>query len=215
MSIKTTAEPFSVAVPSDEGYREFYTRDGGFSLNTNGQLVTKQGYYVLGQNGVIRLNGDQFTVESDGTIIQNGQTIDRLQIRQFSNPDTLRKNGENLLSPTEETAEENFTGQVVQCYIEQSNVDSIREMVDMISLLRSYEANQRIITAMDGTLEKPLMKWEECKQKLLMAECLRIIYSLLVKLQAKVERMIKYDESALDGRLRDEGNAVQCGYYFK
>ncbi|MDI9482393.1 MAG: flagellar hook-basal body protein [Bacillota bacterium] len=155
MSIKDDGRAFfSVAVPSDEGYREFYTRDGGFSLNTNGQLVTKQGYYVLGQNGVIRLNGDQFTVESDGTIIQNGQTIDRLQIRQFSNPDTLRKNGENLLSPTEETAEENFTGQVVQCYIEQSNVDSIREMVDMISLLRSYEANQRIITAMDGTLEK-------------------------------------------------------------
>ncbi len=146
---------FAIAVPSSEdGFEEFYTRDGGFVLNANGQLITKQGYFVLGQNGVIQLQGDQFVVRQDGTILQDGQVVDKFIIRQFSEPQTLRKNGENLLSPTEETQEEDFTGRVIQGYLEQSNVDAIREMVDMISLMRSYEANQRVITAMDGTLEK-------------------------------------------------------------
>jgi flagellar basal-body rod protein FlgF len=145
---------FCVAVPQGDTFREYYTRDGGFELNANGQLVTVQGYFVLGENGVIQLEGNSFLVDRDGNITQNGVYIDRLLIKQFQDPHTLVKSGENLLSPTETTAEEEFTGQVIQNYIEQSNVDAVREMVDMISLMRSYEANQRIITAMDGTLEK-------------------------------------------------------------
>jgi len=145
---------FCVAVPQDDTFREFYTRDGGFQLNADGQLITRQGYFVLGENGVIQLNGDNFLVDKDGTITQNGQFVDRLLVKQFEDPHTLIKNGENLFSPTETTVEEAFTGQVVQNFLEQSNVESVREMVDMISLLRSYEANQRVILAMDSTLEK-------------------------------------------------------------
>ena len=145
---------FSIAVPSDNEFTEFYTRDGGFELNAAGQLITRQGHFVLGQKGVIQLSGDQFTLQKDGTIVQDGVTVDRLLIKQFEDPTTLRKNGQNLLSPTNETVEVDFSGQVIQSYLEQSNVEVVREMVDMISLMRSYEANQRIITAMDGTLEK-------------------------------------------------------------
>lgn len=145
---------FSIAVPVGDEFTEMYTRDGSFILNADGQLVTKQGYFVLGERGVIQLNGDQFTVLKDGTIVQDGETVDRLLIRQFENPETLRKNGQNLLSPTNETAQTDFTGQVLQNCLEQSNVEVVREMVDMITVMRSYEANQRIITAMDGTLEK-------------------------------------------------------------
>ncbi|MBP7175637.1 MAG: flagellar hook-basal body protein [Thermoclostridium sp.] len=145
---------FSIAVPSDNEFTEFYTRDGSFELNAGGQLITRQGYFVLGEKGVIQLNGDQFIVQKDGTIVQNGVTVDKLLIKQFQDPSTLRKNGQNLLSPTNETVEENFSGQVLQSCLEQSNVEIVREMVDMISLMRNYEANQRIITAMDGTLEK-------------------------------------------------------------
>lgn len=155
MSIKDEGNAFfSIAVPSGDEFMEYYTRDGGFELNANGQLITRQGYHVLGQDGVIQLDGDQFAVQKDGTIVQNGQVVDKLLIKQFEDPSTLRKNGENLLSPTEDTVEEVFTGQILQSYLEQSNVDVVREMVDMISVMRSYEANQRVITAMDGTLDK-------------------------------------------------------------
>lgn len=145
---------FCIAVPQDDTFREFYTRDGSFVLNADGQLITRQGYYVLGEKGVIQLDGDNFIVDKDGTITQNGQFIDRLLIKQFEDPHTLEKSGENLFSPTEATVEAEFTGQVVQNFLEQSNVDAVREMVDMISLLRSYEANQRVILALDSTLDK-------------------------------------------------------------
>ena len=155
LSIKDEGKAFfSIAVPNEDGFSEFYTRDGGFELNANGQLITRQGYFVLGQNGVVQLDGDQFTVEADGAILQNGQVIDKLLVKQFEDPTTLRKNGENVLSPTENSVEEEFQGQVLQAFLEQSNVDPVREMVDMISLMRSYEANQRVITAIDGTLDK-------------------------------------------------------------
>lgn len=155
LSIKDEGNAFfCIAVPNGNDFTEYYTRDGSFELNANGQLITRQGYFVLGRKGVIQLDSDQFMVQRDGTILQNGSVVDQLLIRQFEDPHTLRKNGENLLSPTNETVEQDFTGQVIQGYLEQSNVEIVREMVDMITLMRNYEANQRIITAMDGTLEK-------------------------------------------------------------
>jgi flagellar basal-body rod protein FlgF len=145
---------FCVAVPADDGLTEFYTRDGSFQLNADGQLITRQGYYVMGENGIIQLNGAQFIVLTDGTILQDGEVVDRLLITSFEDPNTLQKNGENLFSATEASEEAEFTGQVLQRHLEQSNVDIVREMVDMITVMRSYEANQRIIAAMDDTLGK-------------------------------------------------------------
>jgi len=152
MSIKDEGRAFfTIAVP---GRGQFYTRDGSFKLNANGQLVTAKGYYVLGENGIIQLSGSDFTVTRDGTIIQNGEVVDRLLITQFQNPESLRKNGENLFSATPGSVVEGFNGEVLQNYLEQSNAEAIREMVDMIALMRSYEANQRVINAIDDTLGK-------------------------------------------------------------
>lgn len=152
MSIRDEGRAFfTIAVP---GRGQFYTRDGSFKLNADGQLVTGKGYYVLGQNGIIQLNGSDFTVTEDGTIIQNGEIVDRLLITQFQNPQSLRKNGENLFSATPESVAEGFSGTVLQNYLEQSNAEAVREMVDMIALMRSYEANQRVISAIDDTLGK-------------------------------------------------------------
>ena len=106
---------------------------------------------MFGENGIIQLNGSDFAVYNDGTIIQTVSYRQSL-ITQFQDPSTLNKNGENLL--TGAGAQEPFTGTVVQNVIEQSNVDVIREMVDMIALMRSYEANQRIITSIDETLDR-------------------------------------------------------------
>ena len=80
--------------------------------------------------------------------------IDTLRVRKFDNPETLRKFGMNLVTVTEDTVEGEFEGTVLQGYIERSNVDSIKEMVDMITILRSYEANQKMIQYQDSTLDK-------------------------------------------------------------
>ncbi|HHW47943.1 MAG TPA: flagellar hook-basal body protein [Clostridiaceae bacterium] len=145
---------FTVQALDEEGNAgEYYTRDGAFTLDENGRLMTMAGYAVLGENGHIYLSSDDFTVERDGTIVQNGEVVDRLLIREFTDTTTLRKVGLNLVARTDETQEREFTGQVQQGFLEQSNVNVVKEMVDMINVMRAYEANQKALQAIDGTLE--------------------------------------------------------------
>lgn len=146
---------FTVGIAEpDGGMRELYTRDGAFTINSGGFLVTREGYQVMGQNGPVWLQDSQFTVGEDGSIIINGEVVDRFLIRCFENTGTLRKVGMNLVSSTEQTQEQQFSGKVLQEFVEESNVNIIREMVDMITVLRAYEANQKMIQIQDGTLEK-------------------------------------------------------------
>ena len=146
---------FCVAVPDpNNNYREYYTRDGAFVVDSAGRLVTKDGFSVMGNRGAIQLDGSDFTVTENGEIIQNGETIDTIKIRKFENPESLRKYGGNLVTATNESRDAGFSGKVQQGFVELSNVDSVREMVDMITVLRAYESNQKMIQVQDSTLEK-------------------------------------------------------------
>lgn len=145
---------FSIAVRQGNEFREFYTRDGSFKLDPQGRLVTKGGDFVMGQNGIITLEGSDFVVTNRGEIIQNEETVDYIQIRKFENPESLRKFGFNLLTITDQTEEGIFEGTIEQGFVERSNVDSIKEMVDMITVLRAYESNQKAIQYQDSTLDK-------------------------------------------------------------
>ncbi len=146
---------FTVGVPDANGnVKEYYTRDGSFVLNSQKQLVTKEGYPVIGANGIITLQGENFSVDDNGTIIENGQAVDRLVIRDFADTSALRKYGSNLLTVEGDPQERDFTGTVVQGYTEQSNVNVVSEMVNMIEVTRAYEANQKLLQAQDETLGK-------------------------------------------------------------
>lgn len=147
---------FTIGVPGEDGaLYEYYTRDGSFTLNSNNMLVTSEGYFVLGENGPIVLENEDFYIEKDGTIVQNGEVVDRLLIRTFADSSSLRKIGLNLFQNIDGNYEEvPFNGTVVQGYVEQSNVNIIKEMVDMINVMRAYESNQKMIQIQDNTLDK-------------------------------------------------------------
>jgi flagellar basal-body rod protein FlgF len=146
---------FSVLVTDADGNeKEYYTRDGSFMIGPENVLMTKDGYAVEGQNGPIVLDGGDFTVEQDGSIVQDGEIVDSLLIKEFTDTGTLRKYGDNLLEATDQTEEADFTGVIRQGFLEQSNVNIVREMVDMITVMRSYEANQKVLQAQDSTLDK-------------------------------------------------------------
>lgn len=132
----------------------YLTRDGGFFVNAQGLLVNRDGYPVLGENGQIALQGSEFEVLADGTVMQDGATVDRLKIAHIDNPETLRKFGENLLTVSDETTQGTFTGGVLQGSVEMSNVESVREMVEMITVMRAYEANAKVLQTADTTLDK-------------------------------------------------------------
>lgn len=156
MAIRDSSNAFFTVMMEDaEGARrEMYTRDGSFSKNSDNYLVTAEGYAVLGENGPIVLGSGEFSVGEDGTIIQNGEVVDRLLITEFADTTVLKKYGNNLIQADEDAQTVAFTGTVQQGFTELSNVNIVREMVDMIMVMRSYEANQKVLQAMDGTLEK-------------------------------------------------------------
>jgi len=146
---------FTIAVPQEDGtFQEFYTRDGSFQLTPDGMLVTKSGNPVLGENGVIVLSGTDFSVKTDGTVETTDAVIDKLKMKKVENPESLRNSGSNLLFATEETVDGIFSGRVLQGKLEQSNVDSVHEMIEMITVLRAYESNQKMIQYQDATLDK-------------------------------------------------------------
>lgn len=140
-------------VLTDNGAR--YTRDGSFVIDGSGRLVTIEGWPVLGEQGEVYLNNDDYIVDRYGNIFQDGAYVDTLLIVDFDDKYALRKLGDNYfenIDPANQPVE--FTGEVKQGFLEGSNVEPIREIVDMMAATRTYETNQRLIKMIDSTLDK-------------------------------------------------------------
>ena len=133
-----------------------YTRDGSFTLNVNGYLVTKDGDYVLDNNGNrIRLDPlSTSSIDENGNISQNDRVVARIGLRDFEDYNYLEHYGENYYQPVNGYRFRNADGQIVEGYLEASNVQVVQEMVEMISVTRTYESNQKVIQTIDSTLDK-------------------------------------------------------------
>ncbi len=141
-----------------------YTRDGNFTLNSEGALVTQDGDYVLSQDGAhIELNPNlPIEINWLGQIYQDGQVVAQVGIFDFAKTtqvdgrityDTLEHYGENMYVRTDATEDAEATGRIYSGYLEQSNVSTVDEMVNMIAVQRNYDTNQRMITTIDETLD--------------------------------------------------------------
>lgn len=136
-----------------------YTRDGSFTVNTEGYLVTKDGDYVLDTNGErIQIPGAQtaqnVAIDQNGNILVDGQQTATLGIAAFANPQALLLYGENMYDATDAAGLQASTATVNQGYLEMSNTNVIEEMVDMITITRAYEAGQKMVQTVDGSLQK-------------------------------------------------------------
>jgi len=181
-SLQRTENNFDIAldgkgfftVMTERGER--YTRDGSFTINQDGLLVTHNGNPVMGENGYVRIQQNNFMVNEKGEITVNGDlsadprdvvsmsgnnwsnpvVIDKLKIVDFENIRMIKKEGDSMYRETEYSGPPVPTGdlKVVQGFLEKSNINIVREMVDMIEVQRSYEANQKTVTSHDQTLGK-------------------------------------------------------------
>lgn len=133
-----------------------YTRDGSFSLNVDGILVTQNGNIVLGQNGPIKINGGNVSIESDGTVVVGNERVDKIVVVDFKQPQLLRKEGNSCYRYGGEQGDiftaENVT--VQNGYIEKSNVNPTEEMIKMVETLRVFESAQKAIQCMDEITSK-------------------------------------------------------------
>lgn len=165
-ALRETNNTFDMAL-SDKGFFEIeftdkegntsvkYTRDGSFTLNKDGYLVTKDGDYVLNTAGNhIHLNPTlDASVDRLGNITQNGVNIGKVQVTDFTDYNYIEKYGENLYQTVDGATEQASGAQVYSGYLEQSNVETVSEMVQMIAVQRAYETNQKVIQTMDDTLD--------------------------------------------------------------
>mgnify|MGYP001146680293 FL=1 len=132
-----------------------YTRDGDFTLTQDGRLVTRDGDAVLDKNGSpIKIDPLQKTeINTRGEIIQNGRVAATIQVTDFEDYNYLERYGENLFEPIEGAEEKESAAEVYSGYLESSNISVVTEMVNMITVSRAYESNQKVITTYDSTLD--------------------------------------------------------------
>jgi flagellar basal-body rod protein FlgG len=130
---------------------ERYTRSGAFLVDRDGYLIDAEGNYVLGEGGELYLGSTEFTINVDGEVYDaNGNYVDNLRLVTFENPQTLRKQGgTDFYATTEEPLEEKNGSKLRQGYLENANVDIGREMVNMITVYRTYETNQKMLQMND------------------------------------------------------------------
>ena len=132
-----------------------YTRAGQFTLNKDGYLVNENGDYVLDtQSRRIKLNTlIDSEIGTDGTITQNGAVVAKIQVTDFEDYNYLEKYGETYYRPVEGAKTTVSDAAVNSGYLEMSNVQVVSEMVNLISVTRAYESNQKIIQTYDNSLE--------------------------------------------------------------
>lgn len=156
---------------------ERLTRSGSFILDRKGFLVTPQGFPLMGENGPIQINQGNFLVKENGEVYINRrigtrpedgtnfdqnrfeepELLDRIKIRTVENPRHLDKEGDSFYNDTPESGEpkkmrEEDRPQILQGYLEASNVSVVTEMVEMIEVNRAYEANSKALQTHDQLL---------------------------------------------------------------
>ena len=135
-----------------------YTRKGQFTLDGKNQLVNSIGLNVMGDGGPITLpeGTDAVTIAPDGTISAGANSVGKLMVVTFPKPYRLeRTNFTGFREPEgSHTAKPATDCKVRQGYLEESNVDVLSELVTMIAVMRSFEADQRMAAVTDDTLKQ-------------------------------------------------------------
>lgn len=129
-----------------------YTRNGNLGMDEHGRLMAGA-WPVQGRGGDIILSGGDFTVSETGDILVQGEVVDHLALVKADRP--LYPLGGGLMASTDGTPLNPLLpgeGQVMQGSLEGSNVKAAQSMVDLIAVVRLYEANQKAIESQDETL---------------------------------------------------------------
>jgi flagellar basal-body rod protein FlgF len=137
-----------------------YTRNGNFNVRADSTLVDSSGQAVLSDSGspiTLLPDGGKVTINKDGTVVQGTTAIGRLAVEEFSDPSQLIPVAGGMYAAPSGTAPTPVDQpQLLQGYTESSNVTPMREMVDMVLISRSYEANQKVIKSSDEQMQKTL-----------------------------------------------------------
>jgi flagellar basal-body rod protein FlgG len=147
---------FEVQLPNGS---KAFTRDGEFHVSPQGQLVTKQGYAVLSDSGPLQFdpnNGGAITVSSNGFVSQGGDVKGTIRLVEFQNMNDLSMIDGGYFQinkPDVEPLAAEKTG-IRQGYLEAANTSPTLEMGNLVTSMRMFEANQRVLQMQDERMGK-------------------------------------------------------------
>lgn len=170
-SLQNTGNPLDILIEGDGFFQVLlpegtiaYTRDGSFKQDSDGRIVTTDGY-PLQPEIFIPQDATEISITSDGTVSvqipgdNQPQQVGQIELTRFSNPAGLNSIGRNLFEVTVASGDPVVNnpgaagyGTVVQQFLEMSNVQVVEEMVNMIAAQRAYEINSKVIQAADEML---------------------------------------------------------------
>lgn len=153
-TLRPTGNPLDLAINGD-GYfvistpdGDRYTRNGRFALDAAGQIVTGDGNPVTGDGGPLTVASEDgnLTVAADGTVSTEQGIIGKIQLVRFADPQALAAVGAGLYK-TDASPEPDSASQLSQGMVEDSNVQPIIEMTNLIQVTRDYAAAQKMVEA--------------------------------------------------------------------
>jgi flagellar basal-body rod protein FlgF len=156
-TFKQTGSPLDVSTDSDGFFivdtpqGERLTRGGTMQLSPDGVLTDAAGHALLGENGVIRLGPGTVTIDRDGLVAVDGDAVDRLRMETVPAGTNMEHDAGTLFVPGS-TRQQLAIGEraVKQGFLEESNVNTVSTMVDMISVQRAYANAAKALTTLDG-----------------------------------------------------------------
>jgi flagellar basal-body rod protein FlgF len=156
-TFKETSNPLDLATDSDGFFvvstaqGERLSRGGSLQRSPDGILTDANGHAVLGEKGVISLGEGTVTIDRDGLVAVNGETIDRLRMEIIpAGTDVQHDAGTLFLPGGTRQAVALGDRNVKQGFVEESNVNTVSTMVDMISVQRAYANAAKALTTLDG-----------------------------------------------------------------
>jgi flagellar basal-body rod protein FlgF len=145
---------FEVQMPNQQ---VAFTRDGEFHVDAKGQLTTKRGFPVMGDGGPIQLdpnNSAPITVSAGGQVSQGGETKGHIKLVEFKDPHVLSTmaGGYYALSKADGKPDDAKTSSVRQGYLEAANTSPTAEMSSLITAMRMFESNQKVMQMQDDRM---------------------------------------------------------------
>jgi flagellar basal-body rod protein FlgF len=151
--------PGFFTVQSPDG-NKVYTRDGEFQLDSKGQLVTKQGYAVLGTGGPMQFNPNlpgPITISASGDVSQGDQVKGKLALVEFKDPQKLTPIGTATFESDTATPPAAATKtNVRQGFVEGANTSPTTEMASLITAMRLFESNQKVLQMQSDRMSKAI-----------------------------------------------------------
>ena len=145
-----------------------YTRNGSFSIDSRGRLVTPQGWPVMGRDGEIQLAGRSPVIDTQGFVREvsadgvSRPPVAQLKLVKFENSKEMRPLGLGLFGMPEGAGLSiDSQAQIKQGALENSNVSSSKEMVDLIQIMRHFESTQKVIQGYDEMMGLAIKKLTE------------------------------------------------------